>query len=75
MKPFVFTFLFEYLSHDKKHCFEDITKTIDKNEDQHIKDVINMATDKQNGHKDILNVLGYVIGACIAIEMDYPDGK
>jgi hypothetical protein len=75
MKPFDFAFLFEYLSHDKKHCFEDIMKTIDKNEDQHIKDVINVATDKQDGHKDILNVLGYVIGVCIAIEMDYLDGK
>jgi hypothetical protein len=72
--PFDFNTLFQHLSeHSSTHCFEHIMSMIEK--DEITCNLIDEAANKRGAHKEILNVIAYVTGLFVAIEMDYLNGE
>jgi len=72
--PFDFNTIFQHLSeHSSSHCFENILLMIEK--DKIRRNLIDEAANKPGAHTDILNVIAYVTGLFVAIEMDYLNGE
>ena len=67
-KDFTFNAMFDHISKGKEHSFVDVMETI-RSSDIH-KNVINSAAGADNANEDILNVISYLCGMIVAMEID-----
>ena len=76
MKSFNFELLFQHLSKDgTKHSFDNIISSIGRDEKGIVtRSTIDEAANKEGAYKEILNVIAYMMGIFVAVEIDYLNG-